>query len=232
MLSISTAMFGCVATICFVAARPFVPGMATSITTTAGCSCPAIAIASSPFAASPTTAIASSSSSMRRKPRRTRLWSSASRTVIRRSDIGGLRGRERDSQANQRARAGCRAQKVDGAADQRRAFAHGHEPEAAAACRRAEAFSVIFHLELQDVAVEREADADVGDAGVPGHVAQRFLQDSIHVNADLAVPRPGRRRPVIGYVEPELPLDSRKIPVDRPLEAGILENRRVQRLRE
>src|SRR5204863_10169636 len=126
---------------------------------------PASALASSPFAASPTTAMASSSSRMRRKPRRTRLWSSASRTVILRSDIGGFRGREGHRQANQGSCAGRRTENIDGATDQRRAFAHGHEAETAAAGRRAETFSVIFHVELQDVPVKRKADANVGDAG-------------------------------------------------------------------
>ena len=49
-----------------------IPGIAQSITTTRGFSAAASAIASAPSDASPTTAMSGSSSSMRRKPRRTR----------------------------------------------------------------------------------------------------------------------------------------------------------------
>ena len=70
-------------------------------------------------------------------------------------------------------------------------------------------------------------------AGMPRDVVQRFLQHAIDVNADGHVDRRRqRRRARRRRAMPGLPLDRRQIPVDRALEARLLEDRRVQRLRQ
>jgi hypothetical protein len=70
-----------------VASKPLSNGIAMSMTTTAGRSFLTRATAWRPSFASPTTSRSSSSSSSLRKPSRTTVWSSASRTVIRFIDI-------------------------------------------------------------------------------------------------------------------------------------------------
>src|SRR5580765_253844 len=139
MLSMSTAIFGLSPRIFLVATRPLVPGMAQSMTTTAGLSCLVSSMASSPLLASPTTSIDSSSSSIRRKPRRTRLWSSARRTVI----FGSAMHSHRDFHPHEGAALGG-PKKLERAAHERRTLPHGDDAEAAAAGCAGDPGSVVF----------------------------------------------------------------------------------------
>ena len=69
---------------------PFKFGMPISITATSGFSVPAMATASRPSLASPTTARSGSAATTMRRPARIRVWSSASRTriVVTRPPVG------------------------------------------------------------------------------------------------------------------------------------------------
>src|ERR1700722_9043989 len=79
MLNARTRVRGAAATRRRVASIPFSSGMATSITTTSGCSCSASSTASRPLPASPTICISGCVSRIKRKPLRTMAWSSARR---------------------------------------------------------------------------------------------------------------------------------------------------------
>src|SRR5262245_30821894 len=167
MLSMSTATFGLSARIFLVATRPLVPGMAQSMTTTAGLSCLVREIASSPLLASPTTSIDSSSSRMRRKPRRTRPWSSARRTVILDSDTR----RYRHFHADEGAAFGG-PQEFNRPAHERRPLAHGNEAETAARRCAGEPRSPIFDVELERAISETQTDSGALRSGMTGDVAQ------------------------------------------------------------
>src|SRR6185437_9407731 len=125
--------------------------MAQSITTTLGLSSLARRTASVPSAASPVTSISGSSSRMRRNPRRTRLWSSTSKTEI----LSGMRLLllsqffselfSRDRQPNQ-CTAGLGTNKFNGPAQQLRSFPHCYEPNSLFHGLHCESAAVIFHL--------------------------------------------------------------------------------------
>src|SRR5665213_2032256 len=103
-------------------------------------------------------------------------------------------------------------QEVDRAADKRRAFAHRDDAQAAPAMCGADALAVILDIELQQAAVEAKAHSRLFHTGMTPDVAQRLLQDTVDLNADLAAHVDGRRRPLIRYRDAELPLHGRKIP--------------------
>src|SRR5215469_6622356 len=73
---------GAAAVIAAVAWIPFMPGIRTSISTTSGCRALGMRTPVAPSAASPTTSMSGSASRIIRKPRRSRDWSSTSRTRI------------------------------------------------------------------------------------------------------------------------------------------------------
>src|SRR5262245_38369928 len=171
MLSIRTATFGLSPRIFRVATRPLVPGIAQSITTTAGLSCFVSAIASSPLLASPTTSIASSSSSMRRKPRGTRLWSSARSTVIVASSPRG----HRHFHANEGAAVG-RPKELDRSSHERCPLAHRDNAKAPARRDGRQARAVVFDLQLEHVSDAAQADGGSGRPGVAGYIAQGLLE--------------------------------------------------------
>ena len=81
----------------------------------------------------------------------------------------------------------------------------------------------------------REAQPHPGPvgAGMPRHVVERLLQHAVDVNRRRCRP-PARAAPVRSYDDgdAELLFDGREIPVDRALEPELLEDRRMQRLRE
>jgi hypothetical protein len=78
----TTCVSGSAARIWWDASMPFKLGMPISITTTSGFSFPAMATASRPSLASPTTVRSGSASTTMRRPARISVWSSASSTRI------------------------------------------------------------------------------------------------------------------------------------------------------
>src|SRR5690349_9608550 len=78
----STAASGTFSVSCFVASRPSMPGMRTSMITTFGRRRSASAMADAPSPASPITRMCGARESDRRRPSRTTSWSSTMRQVI------------------------------------------------------------------------------------------------------------------------------------------------------
>ena len=225
MLSIRTAAVESRARICRVATRPLVPGIAQSMTMTAGLSEAARAIASSPLLASPTTSIDGSSSSIRRNPRRTRLWSSASRTVI----LSAMRNRH--AKANDGSPF-LGTVELERASDQFGALAHRDQAQPTAGGRAAESFSMVFDFELQGIGCEAQAHPRLLRPGMPRDVVQGFLQHAVDMNGHGAVDGRRRTRTFIRYGNTQLPLQRGEIPFDGVFEPGLLENRGVERLRQ
>src|SRR5438067_1840715 len=85
-----TAVPGARSRICFVASRPSIPGMRTSMITTSGFRRSARATAPAPSDASPTTRMCDARESERRSPSRTTSWSSTIRQVISSGTAPGL----------------------------------------------------------------------------------------------------------------------------------------------
>src|SRR4029450_9499561 len=95
-----------------------------------------------------------------------------------------------------------------------------------------ESSAVILDLELQPVVLEPQADPCPIGTGMTRDVAQRFLQHSVYVDAHGAVHRTRGPVPLIRYGDTSLALNGREVPVDRSLEPGGFERRRMQRLRQ
>src|SRR6478672_11341358 len=96
-------------------------------------------------------------------------------------------------------------QKRESAAHKRRTLAHGDDAEATAARFPGEARAVIFDFELEDAAVTTQTNGGARGAGMSGHVAQGFLQHSIHLDANFPAER-GQRigRALIRYGDTQL----------------------------
>src|SRR5215467_12247348 len=127
-------------------------------------------MAASPSPASPTTAISASSSSSRRKPWRTRVWSSTSRTEILLEFIVRCRWPAEPSEvhsiASRRLRAGLGhsprhakphqgpalsgLQKFNGTVDQLCALSHGDESNPLADVSRCKSGTAIFNFEFEE----------------------------------------------------------------------------------
>src|SRR5437763_1459851 len=120
-------------------------------------------MASSPSPASPTTAMSGASSRMRRKPRRTRLWSSTSKTLI----LSGMRLRffQRNLQPDQ-----CAAfrwsKEFQATPKQFGAFPHGYQPNARFRALRAEPGAVILDLQFQRLGEESQAHPGLAGTGM------------------------------------------------------------------
>src|SRR5215813_9859254 len=82
VVRIRILLAGAAAVIAAVAWMPFMPGIRTSISTTSGCRAFVMLTPVAPSAASPATSMSGSASRIIRKPRRSRDWSSTSRTRI------------------------------------------------------------------------------------------------------------------------------------------------------
>src|SRR5215470_1505363 len=149
MLSIKMAASGYFSLICRVASMPLSSGMAQSITVTRGRRLQASCTASWPSLASPTTEISSSSSSIRRKPRRTRAWSSTSRTVILCVGMalhfftGNLKADE-GAALHPRRNHDCPADKL-------RSLSHGNQPDSTLDLAVNEAAAMILDFEREGV---------------------------------------------------------------------------------
>src|SRR5262247_935359 len=174
--------------------------MAQSMTTTRGLSWMASSTASLPSLASPRTVMRSDTS------------------------VRPLRVRQRHAHAHQ-CPSFAWACEFDRPADERRPLAHCHDAETAMRRRRVGALAVIFDVELEQRTGEAKAHPRLCDAGVPRDIGQRFLKDAIDVNRDRKIDRSGGSDALVRDRNSGLPLDSRNIPVQRPLESDLLEQR-------
>src|SRR4029079_5888436 len=186
MLSIRTAVFGAPCRMRRVATSPDVPGIAQSITTTCGVSLSASLTVSSPSLDSPTTSISASSSSRRRNPRRTRVWSSTRRTVILFAMYVPVPGRY--LHANERA-SHRRRQELDCAAEHLGALAHRDDAEAPPGCVRTGAFAVILDVELDHAILRAQSHPCLPGPRVPRHVVECLLHHAIDMDGRGAVNR-------------------------------------------
>src|SRR5688572_10459093 len=215
MLSIRTATSGEDSRILRVAVSPLTPGSAQSITITLGLSSPANRMASFPLAASPTTEISGSSSRSRRRPRRTRLWSSTSNTVI--SLPMQIPSFSRHFQEDARASFG-RTDEIDGPAEQLGAFAHGDDADPAQCVLDVKPRSVVLHFEIQSVGLKTQPDPSFLHSRMADDVVQRLLEHAIHVDSPSAID--GKRGPrlLVSDHKPGLPFHRLKVPVERALQ--------------
>src|SRR6202035_3177032 len=145
MLSIKIAVSGSLLRMRRVASNPLIPGSAQSITISRGCNCAASLTASAPSLASPTTSMSGASSRMRRKPRRTKLWSSTSKTEILLDMLFHW-----NLQTNEGSTLRW-LEKFDGSAQQLRALAHGDQSNAGPCGSLDKSYAVIFNLQLQSL---------------------------------------------------------------------------------
>src|SRR5207344_955663 len=148
--------------------------------------------ASSPSFASPMTLMCCSSSMIRRKPRRTSAWSSTRRTEILPRMLFHLL--PWNSETNQGA-AFARPQGLHGSTQDFRALTDRNQSDSTFRSPGREPFPVVFHIELERVVEEAEADPGPVCAGMPRHVVQRFLHDAIDVNTAP----PGQRERSAGF---------------------------------
>src|SRR5690349_6445062 len=212
MLRIRTAVSGAFFRISRVACTPSRPGIAISMTMTRGCSSCASLMASWPLVASPTTRISGSSSSMRRNPLRTRLWSSTSRTVI--SLLIVIR--QGHIQPHQGA-AFAGTQHFESPLQQFGALAHGRPPDAAARAAVlgfGNAAAAVLDLEVEPSGQESEAHDRGGRPRVAGQVIERFGEHAIDVNGHAIGNRGAVSLFLVSYLNSSLLLEDRQIPVD------------------
>src|ERR1700676_559377 len=222
MLNIKISTAGNSLRIRRVASMPLNSGSAQSITITCGRNSSASRTASGPSLASATTEISGSSSNMRRKPRRTRAWSSTSRTVI-------LRGMSlqfvlRDFHTNQcSSLSGVRD--LQSASDQFGTLAHAHQTDASRSISiwhvRAggESFAVIFHFQLKGIRQKFKANPCLRNNSVAANVVKRFLNDAKNMYTGAGVYGKWLAGFFIVQTNPRLALHRRNIPVQGGLES-------------
>src|SRR4051794_39642539 len=229
MLSMRTAVSGLSSIICRVASSPFIRGNAQSMTTTCGRSCLASLTDSSPSPASPTTSMSGSSSSMRRKPRRTRLWSSTSKTVI----FFGIRLRflPWDGEVYQ-CSAIRGARDSDSTAHQFGTFAHRDQTDTAAVWAFLKTATAVAYFEFKRLGQKTQSHPRLLCTRMPSDVVQGLLQNAIHVNTCCPVYRKGFPLLLIGYGNSGLSFHGGDVPIKRAFEASFVEHDRVQCLRQ
>src|SRR4051812_44852116 len=184
MLSIRTFASGSASKMRRVATAPFILGSAKSITMTCGLSAIAATTASKPSLASPTTLIPVSSSSIRRKPFRTRLWSSTRSTLISVCGIC-LRSVIWCGCADKRA-AHPSPQKFDGALHKVNPLAHRDQAQSMGHLLRI-SDSLILHLHHNDESSETKPNDCAAGFGMPNHIVERFLHNPIKMNGNLSI---------------------------------------------
>src|SRR5215475_5386424 len=143
---------------------------------------------SSPSPASPTTSMSGSSSSMRWKPRRTRLWSSTSNTVI--FFCIRLRFLPKNDQMHQRTAFG-RARKNQLTAHQFRALAHGDKANPTPAWAIGKTRTVILYFQLKRPWQETQTHRRLFSPRMTRNVIECLLQNTVDVNARTTVHREG-----------------------------------------
>ncbi len=157
-----------------VASIPSTPGMRMSISTTSGRSSRASATASSPSSASPTTSRSSCTSRIARKPARTSVWSSATRTRITPSWREAARAQRTRPRLRSRSRA-CRRRAVPVRAS--RGSRGRRRPVRTSS-------TVVDYLELDVVAAVANGHPRMGGPCVLERVGQRLLHDPVGGEVD------------------------------------------------
>src|SRR5579862_2288268 len=228
MLRINTAVSGYSSRMRRVATAPFILTSAKSITTTCGFRTPTASTASCPSLASPTTRTTGASSSRRRNPVRTKLWSSTSRTEISGSGMGHLR-RQWHRHAHQHS-ALIALGEFDGAIHQPRPFAHRDQAQTLRELLL-KSDALVLHLEHNCLCKETQPHRRALGLRMPGDVVQRFLNDAIEVNGNLPVQFAALARLLITYFNSRLPFEYRQVCVQRALEACLVENHGMQGVR-
>src|SRR4029077_6262778 len=168
-----------------------------------------------------------SSSNMRRNPRRTRLWSSTSNTVI--FFAIGLHPFSRNRQMQECSAFG-RMREHELSTHQFRAFAHRHQTNPLAGGALSESYSMIFYFEFKRGGKETQPYPRPLDPRMPCHIVQRFLQHAVNVHTGGAIHWKGRSLFFIGYGNSGLPLNGGDIPVKSVLQAGLIEHHGMQGL--
>src|SRR5579859_2580990 len=229
MLNIRIKLAGRAARIWRVASRPLRWGKAESIKITCGFSAPARRTASSPSLASPTTEMSGSSSSIRRKPRRTRAWSSTSRTVV----LSGMsaHSRFRHSQADQRSACGG-PHEFNRAAEEIRAFAHRNQPDTGLCSAANKSRAVIFHVQFQRFGQKAQANPCLPRSGMPCHIIQSFLQHAVNVDGRGAIQWKWSAGFFVTYRDTRLLFHGGNIPIHRVFESRFLQHDGMERLRK
>src|SRR6185437_8673342 len=184
MLSISTLVSGSASRIRLVAIAPFMLGSAKSMTTTFGRSCFAASTASNPSLDSPSTRMPGSSSSIRRNPRRTRLWSSTSSTLI---SVGCmyLHFTIRRGSAHERS-ARVPAKEFNFSIHQIGAFPHGNQSKTMRSFFRI-SDPFVLNLNHNHTLIEPQPDAGPRRFRVTHHVAERLLHHAVKVYRKLFI---------------------------------------------
>src|SRR5579871_2799911 len=117
--------------------------------------------------------------------------------------VSGPAGSERNVQVHECTSARGPPQ-LEGAADQRGAFAHGDQPESTTCALGRQSTSMILNLEIERAALRVETHGRLVDAGMPRHVAQRLLQNAVDVNGRGGINRRQRIRSFIAHADSEL----------------------------
>src|SRR5450432_1946880 len=229
MLSIRTFASGESSIISRVACRPFMRGRAQSMTTTRGCSSFASLTAVSPSPASPTTSMSFSSSRIRRNPRRTRLWSSTSKTVI----FFSIKLRFLPGNVEVHQRSALRgSRKYESPAHQLRTLTHRHQPDPALVRTFLKSDAMIFDFQFERIAQESQPHPGLLRLRMPCNVIQRFLHHAVDVHTRPAIHRKRFALLLIGYGNSRLPFHRGYVPVESALKSGLVEHHRMQRLRK
>src|SRR3954468_3494027 len=235
---------------CFISSmdawRPFISGMAMSITITSGSTFLTSAMPSRPLPASPMTVMSGSSSRMRRNPCRTRAWSST-RTSRMGCDplcsanvclllvlVGdGRRCRHLQRHAHADDESGrIRGPECERAAHQLGAFPHADEPDALPAVLALggwrEPAAAVLDLELHAIVHLPEPHEGLGRSRVATHVGERLLHDAIDVNRRLGRDQANRAALLEPCVDAVLSPELLHVPRERLLQAEVVEHDRVE----
>src|SRR5664280_658530 len=208
ILRIRMAVSGAVRRMWRAATAPFMLGMAKSITTTRDWSSAASCTAWWPSSASPTTVMAGSSSSMRRKPRRTRLWSSTRSTDMRGS-VMGLLNSSGYREADQRT-AGTAVFQIRKPIHQAGTLTHRDQAHSVG-MGGSETDAPIFHFEHYGFRQIPQAHRRPVGLRVLGDVVEGLLHDAIEVDGDGAVEFPRRAGFFVVHLNTRLFLEAGQI---------------------
>src|SRR5213080_4633412 len=138
-----------------------------------------------------------SSSRMRRKPSRTRAWSSTRSTeILFRMRYQLFSG---DSQPNQHAALRWTSE-LDPACEQFCPFPHRHQSDSLSSFLPLESGAVIFNLNFQRFRQKSETYPRFIGSRMPGHIVERFLQYPIRVDRRIPINAKRFTRFLIGYV--------------------------------
>src|SRR5439155_26694808 len=164
---------------------------------------------------------------MRRKPRRTRAWSSTRSTeTLSRMRYQLFSGH---SQSNQHAALRWTSE-LDPACEQFCPFPHRHQSDPLSSFLHLESGTVIFNLNFQRFRQKSETYPRFIGARMPGNIVKCFLQYSIHVDCRIPINANWFTSFFIGYVKTLLSFHHQQLPVERGSEPRFIWHQRVQPL--